>query len=50
MKRKPTKEEEKAIWKRFQMDTLEDLLIYGAAIAAALIVLAIVMALLPMID
>lgn len=50
MKRKLTKKEEKAIRRRFQMDTLEDLLIYGAAIVAALVVLAIVMALLPVID
>ena len=50
MKRKLTKKEKKAIWRSFQMDTLEDLLIYGAAIMAALIVLAIVMALLPVID
>ena len=50
MKRKLTKKEKKAIWRKFQMDTLEDLLIYGAAIVAALIVLAIVMALLPVID
>lgn len=50
MKKKLTKKEKKAIWKRFQVDTLEDLLIYGAAIIAALIVLAIVMAVLPMVD
>lgn len=50
MKRKLTKKERKAIWRKFQMDTLEDLLIYGAAIIAALIILGIVMAVLPMID
>ena len=50
MKHKLTKKEKRAIWKKFQMDTLEDLLIYGVAIVATLIVLAIVMALLPVID
>lgn len=47
---KLTDEEKKELKRRFIRDTAEDLMIYGAAIMAALIVLGIVMAVLPMID
>lgn len=47
---KLTDEEKKALKRRFLQDTAEDLMIYGAAIIAALIVLGIVMAVLPMVD
>ena len=50
MKKKLTKKEKKVIWKAYLEDTLADLIIYGAAIIAALIVLGIVMAVLPMVD